>query len=147
MSQGKSRESRSRRTASASIAPVPFEGWKELLDLCRGNSRLICGFALGFSGAPCAAFGLDPPGVQFHGRGGCGKTAAARTVTSMWGWDLTPGARLGFGSSWNAKPNALEVIAAGCNEYRLVFRRDGVIVDSSRKSTLSRIEELGARIS
>ena len=26
-----------------------------------------------------------------------------------------PVARLGFGSSWNAKPNALEVIAAGCN--------------------------------
>jgi hypothetical protein len=53
--------------------------------------------------------------LQFVGEGGLGKTAAARTVTSMWGWDLTPGTRLGFGSSWNAKPNALEVIAAGCN--------------------------------
>jgi hypothetical protein len=86
-----------------------------LLDLCRGNSRLICGFALGFTGLPCAAFGLEPPGLQFVGEGGLGKTAAARTVTSIWGWDLTPGARLGFGSSWNAKPNALEVIATGCN--------------------------------
>ena len=92
-----------------------FKGWKELLDLCEGNSRLICGFALGFTGPPCAAFGVEPPGLQFVGEGGLGKTAAARIVTSMWGWDLTPGARLGFGSSWNAKPNALEVIAAGCN--------------------------------
>ena len=92
-----------------------FKGWKELLDLCGGNSRLIYGFALSFTGLPCAAFGLEPPGLQFVGEGGLGKTAAARTVTSMWGWDLTPGARLGFGSSWNAKPNALEVIATGCN--------------------------------
>lgn len=53
--------------------------------------------------------------MQFVGEGGLGKTPAARIVTSMWGWDLRPGARLGFGSSWNAKPNALEVIAAGCN--------------------------------
>ncbi len=92
-----------------------FEGWQEVLDLCRGNSRLVCGFALGFTGPPCAAFGVEPPGMQFVGEGGLGKTAAARIVTSMWGWDLRPGARLGFGSSWNAKPNALEVIAAGCN--------------------------------
>ena len=92
-----------------------FEGWKELLGLCKGNSRLIYGFALGFTGLPCAAFGLDPPGLQFVGGAGLAKTSAARIVTSMWGWDLSPGARLGFGSSWNAKPNALEVIAAGCN--------------------------------
>ena len=92
-----------------------FEGWRELLELCGGNSRLIYGFALGFTGAPCAAFGLDPPGVQFVGEAGLAKTSAARIATSIWGWDLLPGARLGFGSSWNAKPNALEVIAAGCN--------------------------------
>ena len=93
------------------------EGWKELLDLCKGNSRLIYGFALSFTGLPCAAFGLDPPGVQFLGRGGCGKTPAARTVSSVWGWDFST--RLGFGTSWNTKLAALDVTVTGCNNFLL----------------------------
>ena len=94
-----------------------FEGWKELLNLCGGNSRLIYGFALGFTGLPCAAFGLDPPGVQFLGRGGCGKTPAARIVSSAWGWDFST--RLGFGTSWNTKLAALDVTVTGCNNFLL----------------------------
>ena len=99
-----------------------FDGWKELLDLCGGNSRLIYGFALGFTGAPCAAFGLDPPGVQFVGPGGCGKTPAARIVSSVWGWDFST--RLGFGSSWNTKLAALDVTVTGCNNYLVISGRN-----------------------
>jgi hypothetical protein len=91
-----------------------LEGYEKLVNACKGNSRLIAGFALVFAGAPCAAFGLDPPGLQFKGPGGCAKTPAARIVSSPWGWDMSPGARLGFGTSWNSKPDALEVAAAGC---------------------------------
>jgi hypothetical protein len=92
-------------------------GFKELLDLCEGNTRVICGFGLPFSGLPCAAFGLDPPGLQFVAPGGWGKTPAARIVSSLFGWDSS--ARLGFGSSWNTKPAALDVMAAGCNNTLL----------------------------
>jgi len=93
------------------------EGWGKLLDLCEGNTRVICGFGLAFSGLPCAAFGLDPPALQYVGPGGCGKTPAARIVSSVFGWDSS--SRLGFGSSWNTKPNALDVIGAGCNNTLL----------------------------
>ena len=73
-----------------------FKGWKELLDLCGGNSRLIYGFALSFTGPPCAAFGLEPPGLQFVGEGGLGKTAggADRHVYLGLGFDARRAARL-----------------------------------------------------
>ena len=93
------------------------EGWERLLHLCEGNTRVICGFGLAFSGLPCAAFGLDPSGLQYVGPGGCGKTPAARIVSSVFGWDFS--SRLGFGSSWNTKPAALDVIGAGCNNALL----------------------------
>ena len=105
-------------------------GWEELLGNCRRNTRVICGFGLAFSGLPCAAFGLDPPGLQFVGPAGWAKSPAARIVSAVFGWDFV--SRLGFGSSWNTKLSQLEVIGAACNNTLLVLdemsqaRADGV---------------------
>jgi hypothetical protein len=96
------------------------EGFDKFFKLSAGNTRLIAGYALAVSGPVCAAFNLDPPGLQFVGGGGTGKSPAAAFISSIWGWDTTPGAMLGCGSSWNATPDAIELIAAGCNQT-LIF--------------------------
>ena len=75
------------------------DGLNQLFGLMRGNSRLIAGCALALTGPLCAAFGFDPPGLQFVGPGGCGKSSAAAAISSLWGWDCTPGARPGHGFS------------------------------------------------
>ncbi len=96
------------------------QGWMNLCALSRGKSRLVLGYALASCGPICAAFGFEPPGVQFVGVPGSGKSTAAKIPSAMWGWDLTPGALFGFGSSWQATPAALENIAAACN-HTLLF--------------------------
>jgi hypothetical protein len=97
-----------------------YEGWKKLALLCRGNSRLIFAYQLGFTGLVCAAFGLDPPGALFWGPPGWGKSTACKIPSAIWGWDPTPSTRIGFGFPWRTKVAALENYAAGCN-HTLLF--------------------------
>ena len=97
-----------------------YRGWKELVSLSRGNSRLLFADQLAFSGLPCAAFGLDPPGGLFCGPPGWGKSTACKIPSAIWGWDPTPNTRLGFGFPWRTKLAALENYAAGCN-HTLLF--------------------------
>ena len=49
-------------------------GWQELMELCRGKPRLITGVALSFAGPVSAELGFEPPGAQFVGAGGSGRT-------------------------------------------------------------------------
>jgi hypothetical protein len=109
------------------------EGWDELCGMARGNTRLILGHCLAFSGAPCAAFGLEPPNGQFVGDPGSGKSTAAKIVSATWGWDMRPGALFGFGSPWATTPNALENAAAGQNQTLLYL-------DEMHKASLAGIE-------
>jgi hypothetical protein len=97
-----------------------FQGWQELLSLSRGNSRLLFAYQLAFSGLVCAEFGLDPPGANFCGPPGWGKSTACKIPSAVWGWDPTPSTRLGFGFPWRTKVAALENYAAGCN-HTLLF--------------------------
>ena len=97
-----------------------YEGWKELVSLSKGNSRLLFAYQLAYSGFVCAAFGLDPPGGLFWGPGGWGKSTACKIPSAIWGWDPTPNTRLGFGFPWRTKVAALENYAAGCN-HTLLF--------------------------
>ena len=97
-----------------------YRGWRELVSLSRGNSRLLFGYQLAFSGLPCAAFGLDPPGADYCGPPGWGKSTACKIPSAAWGWDPTPSTRLGFGFPWRTKVAVLENYAAGCN-HTLLF--------------------------
>ena len=93
-----------------------YQGWKELVSLSRGNSCLLFAYQLAFSGLPCAAFGLDPPGALFCGPPGWGKSTACKIPSAIWGWDPTPNTRLGFGFLWRTKLAALENYAAGLRD-------------------------------
>jgi hypothetical protein len=97
-----------------------YDGWKELIELSKDNSRLVFSYQLACCGLLCAAFGLDPPGALLYGPGGWGKSTAAKIPSAIWGWDPTPSTRVGFGFSWRTKVAALENYAAGCN-HTLLF--------------------------
>jgi len=91
-----------------------LEGWQEIADLCRGNSRALLCLGLACSGPTCAAVGYEPPGVQLTGRGGGGKSTLGVMVTSLLGGDSDLKGP-GFGVSWNSKMDKLEVVAAAFN--------------------------------
>jgi hypothetical protein len=97
-----------------------YEGWNQLVELSKGNSRLLFAYALACCGPVCAAFGLDPPGALFYGPGGWGKSTACKIPSAIWGWDPTPSTRVGFGFAWRSKVAALENRASGCN-HTLLF--------------------------
>ncbi len=108
-------------------------GWRQLVALAKRNSRMILGLALACAGPVCGAFNLDPPGIQFVGEGGVGKTPLARIIAAIWGWDPSGSTRLGFGTSWKMKPGGLEVIAEAYN-LTLIF------LDEMSKATEQQVE-------
>ncbi len=112
-----------------------YPGWKELIELSKGNSRLVFAYQLACCGLVCAAFGLDPPGALFYGPGGWGKSTAAKIPSAMWGWDPTPSTRIGFGFSWRSKVAALENYAAACN-HTLLF------LDEMSKASKDAVESI-----
>jgi len=108
-------------------------GWQSLVKLAKGNSRFILGLALAFAGPVCGALGLDPPGIQFIGEGGAGKTPLARLVSAVWGWDPDGSTRLGFGTSWKMRSGGLEIVAEAYN-HTMIF------LDEMSKATKEQVE-------
>ncbi len=94
---------------------------------------MILGLALACAGPVCGEFNLDPPGIQFVGEGGVGKTPLARIIAAIWGWDPEGSTRLGFGTSWKMKPGGLEVVAEAYN-HTLIF------LDEMSKATEQQVE-------
>jgi hypothetical protein len=99
-------------------------GTAELLNLFRGNSRLITFTALSLVGPLFGIMPLEVPSLQVVGDPGSGKTAILVVASATWGWDDDG---FGFGTSWATTLNALEVTlqgyhqTLGCfNETRLV---------------------------
>jgi hypothetical protein len=94
-------------------------GWRAEVEKCRDKPRMITGEALSFTGPICAALGYEPPGIQFVGRGGSGRTTAGQFVASTWGGDANPASLLPFGASWNTTVNELDYVAAAHNQTLL----------------------------
>jgi hypothetical protein len=108
-------------------------GWRKLVALAQGNSRMILGLALACAGPLCGAFNLDPPGIQYVGEGGAGKTPLARIVAAIWGWDPDGSTRLGFGTSWKMKAGGLEVVAEAYNHT-------SIFLDEMSKASEQQVE-------
>ncbi len=91
------------------------KGWLELVELCRGKSRLVMGLCLALSGPVCGKFGDEPPGVQLVSKGGMGNTTIGRVVSTVWGGDRNPARKIGCGVSWNNTGINVEVIVGAFN--------------------------------
>jgi hypothetical protein len=115
-----------------------IRGWLELARLCRGQTRLIAALCLAFTGAVCALFGYEPPGLQFVSKGGLGKTTSGRIAVTPWGGSLDPTRRIGCGVSWNHTDLNLEVVMAALNQMLLFLDN----MHSAKKESVQKIIEI-----
>lgn len=82
-----------------------------------GNRLLMFALSAAFAGPLLRPLGLEGGGFHFRGPSSCGKTTLALAAGSVWGG----GGPLGYGQSWRATANALEMIAYGHSETLLVL--------------------------
>jgi hypothetical protein len=86
-----------------------------LLAMAKGNSRLILGYALACAGPICGAFGYEPPGIQFVGKGGIGKTPLAAGHCGNLGmgsypFDPTPESKARILLSWTPRARSRRAV-------------------------------------
>lgn len=85
-----------------------LDEWRiEIAGRATGNSRLILGTSLAFSGPLFDLLEAEPIGAHSVGASSTGKSTAALIAGSVWGG----GGRNGFAQSWRATSNGLEGIA------------------------------------
>ena len=98
--------------------------WRaEVAARATGNSRLILGMSLAFSGPLFDLFEVETIGVHFEGPSSTGKSTAAFGAGSVWGG----GGRNGFTQSWRATGNGLEGIAKAHSGTLLCLEEIGEI--------------------
>ncbi|WP_293378360.1 DUF927 domain-containing protein [Phenylobacterium sp. SCN 70-31] len=92
--------------------------WREgVAAFAVGNDLLAFALSLAFLGPLMRPLALEGGGVHFRGSSSCGKTTLAYAAGSVWGG----GGPLGFGQTWRATANALEMVAWGHNDGLLVL--------------------------
>jgi putative DNA primase/helicase len=95
-----------------------LQAWKEnIAAKAEKNALLTFALSLAFLGPLLRLLDVEGGGVHFRGPSSCGKTTLAVAAGSVWGG----GGPLGFGQTWRATANALEMIAWGHNDSLLVF--------------------------
>lgn len=62
-----------------------MEGWREIAELCVGNSRLSFALCAAFAGPLLRPAGLEGGGFSFEGGSSSGKTTALQIAASVWG--------------------------------------------------------------
>ncbi len=78
-----------------------MEGWREIAELCVGNSRLSFALCAAFVGPLLRPAGLEGGGFSFEGGSSSGKITALQTAASVWGGPEHV-------RSWRATDNGLE---------------------------------------
>lgn len=93
-------------------------GWRaDVAAHANGNDLLAVALSLAFLGPLLRPLDLEGGGLHFRGSSSCGKTTLAYAAGSVWGG----GGPLGFGQTWRATANALEMVAFGHNDGLAVF--------------------------
>jgi uncharacterized protein (DUF927 family) len=94
----------------------------EVADLCDGNSRLMFGVSLAFTG-PILPLVKGPKGggFQIWGDPETGKTTAAMVTGSVWGCHRGERREKGFTESWNSTSGKVEVTALAHNDALLIL--------------------------
>jgi len=95
-----------------------LERWRSgVAAKAEGNALMTFALSLAFLGPLLRPLELEGGGVHFRGSSSCGKTTLAYAAGSVWGG----GGPLGFGQTWRATANALEMVAYGHNDGLAVF--------------------------
>ena len=97
-----------------------MEGWREIAELCVGNSRLSFALCAAFAGPLLRPAGLEGGGFSFEGGSSSGKTTALQIAASVWGGPEHV-------RSWRATDNGLEGIAALHNDNVLILDEMGQV--------------------
>lgn len=106
-----------------------LESWqKEVLPLCKGNSRLM--FAVCWAFASSAAALVDEAqksgGFQISGDIETGKTTCATVAGSVWGCHVGQNSELGFTEKWNTTVNKVEEIMSAHAHVGLILDETGL---------------------
>ena len=98
-----------------------LDGWKQLAELCAGNTRFVFALCVSFAGALIHLLGID--GGVFHLEGGSsiGKSTALRLAASVWG---NPDTHI---RTWRATDNGLESVMPLYNDNVLPLDELGQI--------------------
>jgi putative DNA primase/helicase len=97
--------------------------WQDqIAPLCKGNSRLMFGVCLAFTG-PILSLVAGPKagGFQLWGDPETGKTTAAMVAGSVWGRHRGDRSEAGFMESWNSTASKVEVTALAHNDALLIL--------------------------
>ena len=97
-----------------------LDGWREIPDLCAGNSRLVFALCLAFAGPLLRPSGMEGGGFSFEGGSSSGKTTALQVAASVWGGPEHV-------RSWRTTDNALEGVAALHNDNVLILDEVGQV--------------------
>ena len=97
-----------------------LKGWREIAELCVGNSRLSFALCAAFAGPLLRLAGLKGGGFSFEGGSSSGKTTALQIAASVWGSPEHV-------RSWRATDNGLENIAVLHNDNVLILDEVGQV--------------------
>ncbi len=92
-----------------------LEDWQRgVSQLCIGNSRLVFGISVAFTGPLLEAVGLDSGGFHFYGPSSTGKTTIQRVAASVCGSPQ-------YLKSWRATDNGLEGLLSRRNDAVIIL--------------------------
>jgi putative DNA primase/helicase len=98
-----------------------LDDWKSsVAALCVGNSLLVAGVSIAFSGPLLEPLGFEGGGLHLRGASSRGKSTVLRTAVSVWGSRYCV-------QTWRATANGLEGIALACNSSILALDELGEI--------------------
>lgn len=98
-----------------------LDGWKQMAELCAGNTRLVFSLCVSFAGTLLNLMGIDGGVFHLEGSSSVGKSTALRLAASVWG---NPDCHL---RTWRTTDNGLEAILPLFNDNALAMDELGQI--------------------
>ena len=98
-----------------------LDGWKQMAELCAGNTRFVFALSVAFAGPLLYFFGVDGGVLHFEGGSSAGKTTGLRLAASVWG---SPDAHM---RTWRTTDCGLEAVLPLFNDNTLAMDELGMV--------------------